>query len=112
MGAKSKCIIILSTKSAGSSALQSLLCRFGGGKHVLHTRHNEHETLYWTKAASALGMPQVELLKSEVPIAKVQAQEELLQFLEQNARGFSPSSDQWTIVRDGWRELCLRHAPV
>ena len=65
---KPTCVVILSTKSAGSSALQNLICECTDGKHVEHTRHVQHETLYWTKAASILGRKQLRIPDSEVPI--------------------------------------------
>lgn len=104
--------MILSTKSAGSSALQSLLCRFAGGRHITHTRHGEMETLYWIKAAAVLGLPQVELPDSELPIPRRRAARELRHFIAQNAPGFALPIDPEQLVFQGWHELCLRHAPV
>src|SRR5678815_4245674 len=112
MNQGARCIVILSTKSAGSSALQTLLCRFGGGRHVAHTRHGEQETLYWTKAASALGMTQIKLLDSEVPIPRRKAERELRKFIALNAPGFSVPSDIEAMIIEGWRELCVHHAPI
>jgi len=48
------CIAILSEKSSGSSVLQRLIASFARRKTREATRHNEDETLYWTKAASIL----------------------------------------------------------
>ncbi len=70
---KSQCIIILSIKSSGSSACQNLLSKFSQVSYVPKTRHFENETLYWTKAASVLGLPQVDMIDSEVPISKEKA---------------------------------------
>jgi hypothetical protein len=107
-----KCIIILSTKSAGSSALQELFCKFGGARHVLHTRHGEHETLYWTKAASALGLPQVNIPDSEVPIARRRATRELKEFLAANTEGFTPPDSLQEFIVTGWHALCRNYSPV
>ena len=112
MSGKPKCIIILSTKSAGSSALQELLCNFGGGRHVQQTRHGEFETLYWTKAASILGLPQIKLPDSEVPIPRDRALQDLQALLTQNTTGFELPADDNRLIFDGWRALCLAHAPV
>ena len=68
---KVKCIIILSSKSSGSSALQYYLSKYINVNHIRYTRHYEHETLYWTKVASALGILQKNMLNSEVPIRKI-----------------------------------------
>jgi Sulfotransferase family len=112
MAAAPKCIIILSTKSAGSSALQKLICSYAGGQHAEHTRHGEQETLYWTKAASALEMPQLRLPDSEVPIPRAKASRELREFLTRNAPGFQPSSALDDTIFQGWRALALRYSPV
>ena len=109
---KPKCIVIVSTKSSGSSALQELLCGFGGGRHVQHTRHGEFETLYWTKAASILGLPQVKLPDSEVPIPPDRALLDLRTILTENAAGFELPTDHDRLIFDGWRALCHAHAPV
>jgi Sulfotransferase family len=112
MAAAPKCVIILSTKSAGSSALQELICRFAGGKHAEHTRHGEHETLYWTKAASALEMPQLKVPDSEVPIPRAKASKELREFLARNVPGFQPADTLDDLVFQGWHALALRYSPV
>src|SRR5688572_10490344 len=105
MNARPRCMQILSSKSSGSSALQALLCSFGNGRHVSHTRHGEFETLYWTKAASVLGLPQVRLPDSEVPIPPDSALRDLRTFLSQNVPGIDLPADHSQLIFDGWREL-------
>lgn len=115
MAGKPKCVMVLSTKSAGSSALQHLICRFGGGRHVERSRHTSRstvETLYWTKAASVLGLPQVRLPDSEVPIPRARAERDLHELLTQNIPGYVPPADPDALVFEGWRALCHRYAPV
>jgi hypothetical protein len=112
MSVKPKCIIILSTKSSGSSALQELLCDFGGGRHVQHTRHREFETLYWTKAASVLGLPQTRLPDSEVPIAHDKALRDLRDLLDRNISNFKPPREVEELIFVGWHALCVAHAPI
>jgi hypothetical protein len=107
-----KCIVILSTKSTGSSALQEFFCQFGGAKHVRHTRHAEHETLFWTKAASVLRLPQVKLPDSEVPIARKRAAQELHDFLSANTDSFAPPTAAYDLIFSGWHELCRTYSPV
>jgi len=109
---RNKCVVVLSTKSSGSSAIQRLLAALSCSRRVRYTRHGENETLYWTKAASALGLPQIKMLDSEVPIAPRRARRELLTFLRENtgeSRG-TPDPRQW--VFDGWERLCETHRPV
>jgi hypothetical protein len=107
-----RCIVILSDKSSGSSALQEYLVRFAGGRHVEKTRHNEHETLYWTKAASLLGLPQEKMLDSEVPIAPERARADLEALLRDNLSELPAAADPRELAFQGWRSLCARFAPV
>ena len=109
---RSKCIIILSEKSSGSSACQNLLARFADIKHVENTRHGEHETLYWVKAASILGRPQMDMLDSEVPISATTAKADLCRLLVDNVEHPNLPKDDSELVFDGWRQLCSAHAPI
>jgi hypothetical protein len=105
-------IVILSDKSSGSSALQDYLVRYAGGRHVEKTRHNEHETLYWTKAASLLSRPQEKMLDSEVPLAPERARADLLALLRDNLGEVPAASGDLDLVFRGWRALCERFAPL
>jgi hypothetical protein len=104
--------VILSDKSSGSSALQAYVARFAGGRHVEKTRHHEHETLYWTKAASLLARPQAQMLDSEVPLAPEPARADLLALLRDNRADASGAGDDRELVFRGWRALCERYAPL
>lgn len=107
-----KCIIILSSKSSGSSACQNLLAKFADIKLVSKTRHFQNETLYWTKAASVLGLPQNIMLDSEVPIPYEKAKADLVTLLRDNLETYSPPDDDKELIFDGWRHLCDRYAPI
>jgi hypothetical protein len=107
-----RCIVILSDKSSGSSALQEYLVRFAGARHVEKTRHNEHETLYWTKAASLLGLAQEKMLDSEVPIAPEPARADLERLLRDNLGELPAAAGARDLVFRGWRGLCERFAPL
>ncbi len=109
---RTKCIVVLSSKSAGSSALQNLLTSGGRVRHVGRTRHNENETLYWTKAASVLGMPQVNMADSEVPIRAGRARRELVRLLRDNVPGYTAPRDDRELVFGGWAALCRQYTPV
>jgi len=111
-GSARRCIVILSDKSSGSSALQDYLVRFAGGRHVEQTRHHEHETLYWTKAASWLGLPQERMLDSEVPLAPERARGDLLALLRDNLGAAPDEPDPRALAFAGWRALCERYAPL
>jgi len=109
---KKKCVIILSTKSAGSSALQDLLCKSPHVRTVKETRHFENETLYWVKAASVLQMPQINMVDSEVPLSQKKAREDLIQLLSKNLDDYIPPRNDREMIFDGWRKLCYTYSPV
>jgi hypothetical protein len=109
---EAKCIIILSTKSSGSSACQRFLSMTGTVRHAESTGHYANETLYWTKAASILGLPQVDILASEVPIDRSRAKASLVRLLEDNLGSYASPQNDETLIFDGWRRLCLHYAPV
>lgn len=109
---KTKCIILLSNKSSGSSACQNLLSTLADITHIKNTRHNENETLYWVKAASILGEPQDNMTDSEVPIPANKAKKELIKLLNDNLDGFVESDDLRSTIFDGWGKLCEAHGPI
>lgn len=112
INSNNKCIILLSSKSAGSSALQNLFTKLPNVRHVLHTKHRENETLYWTKAASILGLPQYDMLDSEVPITSDKAKSQLIHLLQSNLESFDPPQDKHDLVFNGWKLLCEHYAPI
>ncbi len=107
-----KNIIILSNKSSGSSACLKFLAMFNGIRHVEKTRHGRNETLYWTKAASVLGKPQISMLDSEVPIPEKRARRELIQMLAWNLPGYKAPCDDEALIFGGWKLLAQRFGPV
>jgi len=109
---RTRAVLILSTKSAGSSALLRVLTAYTPARHVEWTRHYENETLFWVKAASVLGRKQVPIADSEVPIPRAKARRDLEKLLARNLGADAvPSSDE-ELVFDGWRSLCHAYAPV
>jgi len=107
-----KCTIILSEKSSGSSALQNFLVKFANMQHVSKTRHFENETLYWTKAASILNKPQLDMVDSEVPIESKKARADLIKLLKANLNNYVPPDDNKKLIFEGWRLLCKRYSPI
>jgi len=108
-----KCIILLSDKSSGSSALQYLIEMFPNVSLITKTRHSERETLYWTKAASILGLPQVNMLESEVPIPPQKALQDLKTLLSENLPDIDfKTEDPHELIFGGWERLCNQFAPV
>jgi hypothetical protein len=76
--------VILSTKSAGSSALQKFLVKNFGFRMSRIISHHENETLFWTKAASILGLHQRKMHRSEIPYALPRALQSLQKFCTDN----------------------------
>jgi hypothetical protein len=110
---RSRCVVILSARSSGSSALQNLLVKSRGVRHIDHTPHFEHETLFWVKAASVLGRPQIRLADSRLPYAAGEARAMLQTLLHENiGAGYSMPETDEALVFGGWRDLCLHYAPV
>jgi hypothetical protein len=106
------CVFILSEKSSGSSYLHRAMNTCFANLTTPHTRHFENETLFWTKAASLLGLPQADMLASEVPFSREQARVELEEFLTANLnKDMSCYSDE-ALIFDGWYELIQCFGPV
>src|SRR5215208_4627455 len=107
------CVMLLSDKSSGSTALQNELAKHLDVNLVERTIHNENETLYWNKAAAVLGLPQVNILNSDdLPIMQNKARREIIEFLKANLGTFNPPSDDEHLVFEGWYRLCRRYGPV
>jgi hypothetical protein len=107
-----KCVIILSTKSSGSSLVQSLLSQDPSVSLLKDTGHHENETLFWTKAASCLGLPQTCMVDSEIPLGAVRARAELEQLLRRNTGEAPPDLTSREGIFSAWHLLCERHGPV
>jgi hypothetical protein len=111
-------ILILSNKSSGSSAVQRLLAQAIDLKCLKKTRHFENESLYWTKAASALNLPQHNMLDSEVPISPEIARQDLVQLLKDNLATDKltlPTAEQpldRAFIFESWQSLCEQFAPT
>lgn len=106
-----QCIFLLSTKSAGSSILQRRLVEGAVANVVPYTRHHENETLFWTKAASVLGLKQQKMPNSEVPIPKPTALKDLRLFMAQNAPDFDGNLASEADMFAAWTHICRCHGP-
>lgn len=110
--AKVTCVFILSEKSSGSSMLWRALTKALNIQRYPKTKHFESETLFWTKAASLLEKPQLNMLKSSVPYTKERSRKELEAFLSINLdKSFSQYSDR-DLVFKGWLELITDFGPT
>src|SRR6059036_4356566 len=97
------CLIILSTKCAGSTALHRVLATADAVNPVRVTEHYENETLFWVKAAAVLGRPQEDMSGTAVPYARDVALASLDHFLQSNGveRDLGPTPSLQTIV-EAW----------
>lgn len=110
--AATQCLFILSTKSAGSSALQRRIAAIAEASTVPHTKHYMNETLYWTKAGSILGLKQHKLANSSVPYSYERAVTETTWFLEQNLGTVPNDITSKQGLFDGWSALCQKYGPL
>lgn len=109
----SRCIVILSARSSGSSALQNLLVQSPGARHIDWTPHFENESLFWVKAASVLGRPQIKIADSRLPLPVEESRAGLRTLLQENiGAAYVPPTEDTALVFDGWRDLCQHYAPV
>jgi len=114
------CMFILSTRSSGSSALQRRIAEVSQARAVAYSRHvnadgegrSVIETLYWTKAASALGMPQLSMPHSEVPIARRRASRDLKEFLLLNGIAVDGFPATVESIFTAWDRLCEAQGPM
>ena len=105
-------VYILSEKSSGSSFLFRSLADALNIKDYPETQHFESETLYWTKAASILEMPQLKMLASSVPYSKERANSDLIKFLERNLGSLPPYTNDKELIFRGWYEIIQKFGPV
>jgi hypothetical protein len=105
-----RCIFILSIRSCGSSLLQRKLVEQLHARVVDKTPHHENETLFWTKAASVLGLHQHRLEKSEVPLPSRRALSMLRTMVSENAGGQELGSIDERGIFDAWTAI-VNHGP-
>jgi len=101
--------MILSDKSCGSTALLKGLIR-AGGRTTPWTRHNEHETLFWCKAAAVLGLPQVNMEYSELPLDRDRALVDLQTFCDKNLGPDSVPIGDLEGICEAWRRISHRYS--
>jgi hypothetical protein len=106
-------IIILSTKSAGSTALMDYFIQNHSFKTVAFTKHSEKETLYWTKAATLLRMNQDKLYRSKISFKPEKVWQELNEFLRSNkVSTIKPStSNMKDEIFRAYRDLVFAYGP-
>lgn len=111
-GRRPRVVVILSEKSSGSTVLQTLLTSHPSVRHVAHTRHQESETLFWVKAASILGKPQIDMVDSVVPLGRTEARRLLIELATDNIPRYRAPTDDDDLVFESWSRLVRHYAPV
>lgn len=105
-------IILLASKSSGSSAFQKYLQINYGVNLLPKTPHHENETLYWTKAASVLDLKQDSMHRSEVPISREKAKAQLVSMLQDNDIAFEFKAWSENELFEAFYEIIKKNGPV
>ncbi len=103
-------IIILSSKSSGSTAVMNYFNVNYSFQSVHFTRHHEKETLYWLKAAALLGLPQDKLYRSGASFTKETVTRQLKEFMQLNNVVVDTVSSKEGIFH-AYRKLIDRFSP-
>ena len=109
---KPKILILLSSKCSGSSAFQKYLQENFDAQVLELTGHHENESLFYTKAASILGLPQKKMHRSKVPYSKEQARKEINELLKNNDSNVSIKKDTEIEVFEAFKSLALIKQPL
>ena len=107
--ARPRVILLLSDKSSGSTIFQYELLKHAAVRAVEWTMHNDHETLYWVKAACLLGFPDGDYYQGRAPLSKRQARAGIEELLRRNVPDFNLPTDDEALIFTGWEALCRRH---
>lgn len=105
-------VLLLSDKSSGSTALQREVLRHPSVRAVGYTMHNDHETLFWLKAAVLLGQDPVDFVEGRLPMRPTEARRDLEALVRENVPGWTAPASASVLVWEGWRALCEAHGPV
>lgn len=106
-------VAILSDKSSGSTFLQRSLARHPDVRLLPHTPHQENETLFWSKATAALGLPQAAMAESRVVPMSLDAGVRGLHRLAADNLGAVPGGplgESWVFGL--WDALATAYGPV
>jgi hypothetical protein len=106
-------VLILSDKSSGSSVLQRELARHSGVNTMRKPPHQEGETLYWSKCAALLGLPQPAMIDSKLlPMSADRASSALANLIAANLDGPVGTPATRAEVFAVWRALTEQYAPA
>jgi hypothetical protein len=106
---RQRCYFLLSVKSSGSSVIQRKIAAIRSARLVEHTQHEEMETLFFTKAASILGLPQFRMENSVVPYSPNKARKEMRRLLEANLPGWDQPLVTEADMFGAWTAMVRLH---
>jgi hypothetical protein len=106
---RQRCYFLLSIKSSGSSVIQRQIAEMSDARLVEHTNHEENETMFFTKAASILGLPQYSLENSVVPYSARKARAEMRRLLVANLPGWNGQLNSEQDIFAAWTALVRSH---
>lgn len=106
---RQRCYFLLSVKSSGSSVIQRQLAALSSARLVEHTHHEEMETLFFTKAASILRLPQFRMENSVVPYSVNDARAEMRRLLQANLPGWDQPLVSEADMFNAWTAMVRLH---
>jgi uncharacterized protein YceK len=105
--------LILSDKSSGSSVLQRELAKHSAVNIMRKPHHQENETLFWSKAAAVLDLPQPAMIDSSIlPMSRPVASEALDRLLRDNLAEPGPTPTTASELFASWHQLATTYGPV
>ena len=106
---KGQTIFLLSDKSSGSTAFQYELLKHPHISAAEYTPHNDHETLFWLKAAVALKKPQEHFYSSKYPFSAKFALRSLKDILYKNTGKSDFPLDSEEDFNEAWSKIEEKH---
>jgi hypothetical protein len=107
-----KCLILLSDKSTGSSAIQRELAKYTEVNTLQWSPHAQNESLFWIKAATLFGKPQSSMLYGNIGKSASNARSGLRELLKINLGEEVNNLSDDALVFEGWHKLCQKFAPI
>jgi sulfotransferase family protein len=107
-----KNIILLSDKSSGSTILQKELLKHPDINAVNYTMHNEHETLFWLKAARILNYHKSEFFECRFPFKFSSSLNSVKGLIKKNDLGTDFNIENKEDIFRIWESFIAKYCPV
>jgi hypothetical protein len=93
--------------------LQRELAKHSAVSIMRRPHHNENETLYWSKAAAVLDLPQPPMIDSSIlPMSRTVARAALERLLHDNLDDPGPTPETAQSLNEAWHQLTVAYGPV